>query len=121
VIAGKGDIRRCVKGTLPGNIELRNRQIQDDEAVDLFHRCSLVVLPYVDATQSALIAAAYFFGKPVIVTRARRSGYVIHGDRLSASREISGAGRMPAGRVRNPTRLADIRRSAGACPGSARP
>lgn len=29
----------------------------------------MVVLPYLDATQSALIAAAYFFGKPVIVTR----------------------------------------------------
>jgi glycosyltransferase involved in cell wall biosynthesis len=27
------------------------------------------VLPYIDATQSALIPAAYFFRKPVIVTR----------------------------------------------------
>jgi len=29
----------------------------------------LVVLPYIDASQSALIAAAYYFHKPVIVTR----------------------------------------------------
>jgi len=69
VIAGKGDIQRFVNGTLPGNVELRNRLIEDKEAIDLFRRCSLVVLPYVDATQSALIAAAYFFGKPVIVTQ----------------------------------------------------
>ncbi len=69
VIAGKGDIRQFVTGALPGNVELRNRLIGDEEAIDLFNRCSLVVLPYVDATQSALIAAAYFFGKPVIVTR----------------------------------------------------
>ncbi len=69
VIAGKGDIHRIVKETLPGNVELRNRLIEDEEAVDLFSRCGLVVLPYLDATQSALIAAAYFFGKPVIVTK----------------------------------------------------
>ena len=81
VIAGKGDIRPAVKGMLPGCVELRNRLIEDDEAIDLFRRCSLVVLPYVDATQSALIAAAYFFGKPVIVTRAGAlPEYVIDGE-----------------------------------------
>jgi alpha-maltose-1-phosphate synthase len=62
-------------------VELRNRLIEDDEAIDLFRRCSLVVLPYVDATQSALIAAAYFFGKPVIVTRTGAlPEYVIDGE-----------------------------------------
>jgi glycosyltransferase involved in cell wall biosynthesis len=29
-----------------------------------------LVLPYVDATQSALVAAAYYFRKPVVVTHA---------------------------------------------------
>lgn len=81
VIAGKGDIHQFVKETLPGNVELRNRLIEDEEAVDLFSRCSLVVLPYVDATQSALIAGAYFFGKPVIVTRTGAlPEYVIDGE-----------------------------------------
>ena len=69
VIAGKGDIQSLLNGGLPGNVEVRNRQIGDQEAIDLFSNCSVVVLPYLDATQSALIAAAYFFGKPVIVTR----------------------------------------------------
>jgi glycosyltransferase involved in cell wall biosynthesis len=65
VVAGKGDLNQAV----PDNVEVRNRLMGDAEATDLFRRCSLVVLPYRDATQSALIGAAYFFGKPVIVTR----------------------------------------------------
>jgi glycosyltransferase involved in cell wall biosynthesis len=48
---------------------VRSRLIGDDEALDLFRRCGLLVLPYRDATQSALVAHAYFFRKPVIVTR----------------------------------------------------
>jgi glycosyltransferase involved in cell wall biosynthesis len=69
IIAGQGDATAFTAGPLPANVELRNRLIEDAEAIDLFSRCSVVVLPYLDATQSALIAAAYFFGKPVIVTR----------------------------------------------------
>ena len=69
VIAGKGNVQQYSHGELPGNVEVRNRQIGDQEAIELFSTCSVVVLPYLDATQSALIAAAYFFGKPVIVTR----------------------------------------------------
>jgi glycosyltransferase involved in cell wall biosynthesis len=68
IIAGKGELRSLVDDTLPSNVEVRSRQIEDEEAIDLFSRCSVVVLPYRDATQSALIAAAYFFAKPVIVT-----------------------------------------------------
>jgi alpha-maltose-1-phosphate synthase len=69
IIAGQGDAVAFNMGPLPANVELRNRLIEDAEAIELFSRCSVVVLPYLDATQSALIAAAYFFGKPVIVTR----------------------------------------------------
>jgi glycosyltransferase involved in cell wall biosynthesis len=70
IVAGKGDLSKVAPQlTLPPNIELRNRLIEDAEAIELFRHCSLVVLPYRDATQSALVAAAYFFSKPVIVTR----------------------------------------------------
>ena len=65
IVAGKGELEQPI----PKNVEVRNRLIGDAEAIDLFSRCSLVVLPYRDATQSALIGAAYFFGKPVVVTR----------------------------------------------------
>jgi glycosyltransferase involved in cell wall biosynthesis len=70
VIAGKGDNSKWSAGQIPQNVEVRNRLIEDAEAIELFSSCSVVVLPYRDATQSALIAAAYFFGKPVIVTRS---------------------------------------------------
>jgi len=70
VIAGKGRLEACWSGPLPEGVEVRNRLIGDEEAIDLFTRCGLVVLPYRDATQSALVAAAYAFRKPVIVTEA---------------------------------------------------
>ena len=68
VIAGPGDLGSLVQGEIPANVEVRGRLIGDEEAVDLFRRCGLVVLPYVEASQSALVAAAYCFSKPVVVT-----------------------------------------------------
>ncbi|MBI5564532.1 MAG: glycosyltransferase family 4 protein, partial [Chloroflexi bacterium] len=80
VIAGQGDATAFTAAPLPANVEVRNRLIDDAEAIELFSRCSVVVLPYLDATQSALIAAAYFFGKPVIVTRTGAlPEYVVEG------------------------------------------
>lgn len=67
VVAGSGDLRACWQGALPAGVELRNRWLGDEETESLFSNAALVVLPYVSATQSALVAAAYFFGKPVIV------------------------------------------------------
>jgi glycosyltransferase involved in cell wall biosynthesis len=69
VIAGRGDLSAFWSGPLPEGLEVRNHLIDDEEALDLFCRCGVLVLPYIDATQSALVAAAYYFGKPVIVTR----------------------------------------------------
>lgn len=54
--------------SLPPGVELRDRRIMDDEAEALFRGADLLVLPYRDATQSALVAAAYAYGIPVIVT-----------------------------------------------------
>lgn len=69
IIAGFGDLSQYWGGALPARLEIHNRRINDEEAMDLFCRCGIVVLPYIDASQSALIAAAYYFRKPVIVTR----------------------------------------------------
>jgi len=70
VLAGSGDLDRLWSGPLPPRVEVRNHLVDDEEAIDLFRRCGLVVLPYVDASQSALIAAAYYFHKAVVVTRS---------------------------------------------------
>ena len=66
-IAGSGNLASFWSQALPDNVTLDNRLVDDWEAVDLFRRCGVVVLPYVDATQSALVASAYYFRKPVIV------------------------------------------------------
>jgi glycosyltransferase involved in cell wall biosynthesis len=94
IVAGQGDLSKVAPQlSLPPNVEVRNRLIEDAEAIELFRRCRLVVLPYRDATQSALIAAAYFFSKPVIVTRtgalpeyvrAGETGWVIEPNDISA-------------------------------------
>jgi starch synthase len=70
VIAGPGESRRLIPQPVPGNVELCPGFVGDDDAVDLFRNCGMLVLPYIEASQSALVAAAYFFRKPVIVTRA---------------------------------------------------
>jgi len=89
VLAGAGPLDRLWAGALPPQVELLAGHADDARAVDLFRRCRLVVLPYTDASQSALVAAAYFFRKPVIVTRAGalpeyvedgRTGYVVEPD-----------------------------------------
>jgi glycosyltransferase involved in cell wall biosynthesis len=55
---------------LPPGVEMRDRRVLDEEADALFRSASLLVLPYRDATQSALVAAAYAFGVPAVVTDA---------------------------------------------------
>ena len=81
IIAGKGGDDYVLPAVVPDNVELRTRQIDDAEAIELFSRCSVVVLPYRDATQSAVVATAYFFGKPVIVTRTGAlPEYVVDGE-----------------------------------------
>jgi glycosyltransferase involved in cell wall biosynthesis len=69
VIAGPGDPTALLRGAPPRDVELRNRLIGDAEAIDLLRRCGLLVLPYLHATQSALVATAYYFQKPVLVSR----------------------------------------------------
>ena len=68
ILAGPGQLEALWKGPLPEGIEVRNHLIQDEEALTLFQRCALLTLPYIGATQSALIPAAYFFHKAVLTT-----------------------------------------------------
>lgn len=80
LLAGAGELPGG-DGQLPAGVIRYRGLIGDAEAVDLFRRCGLVVLPYKDATQSALIAAAYFFSKPVLATRSGAlPEYVVEGE-----------------------------------------
>jgi len=48
--------------------KITNRYIPNDELVEWIQRALLVVCPYTDATQSAVVMTAYAFNKPVVVS-----------------------------------------------------
>jgi len=68
IVAGNGKISRR---TLPGenkNLLIINRWLENAEITYLIKSCDLVVLPYVHATQSGVLAVAFAHQKPVVVT-----------------------------------------------------
>ena len=70
IIAGQGDLSKY-KCAIRENInlfEIHNEYIIDSEVAKFFQRASLVVLPYIEGTQTGIIPIAYAFKKPVIVT-----------------------------------------------------
>jgi glycosyltransferase involved in cell wall biosynthesis len=70
VIAGQGEsfdrYRRLLKN--PENFLILNEYISEERQSELFRQSSLVVLPYVEASQSGVIPVAYTFAKPVVAT-----------------------------------------------------
>lgn len=52
----------------PKNFVIVNRRVPIEEAGEYFERSSVVVLPYLEATQSGVIPVAYAYAKPVIAT-----------------------------------------------------
>lgn len=70
-LAGRGsdiDTHRAALRQHP-DLTLDERFIAPAELPALFGSCALVVLPYLDATQSGVAAMAFAFGKPVVATR----------------------------------------------------
>jgi glycosyltransferase involved in cell wall biosynthesis len=69
-VAGRGEkidrYRRLMRN--PDRFEVHNRFVSRAQREELFRRASVVVLPYVDASTSAVIPIAYAHGKPVVVT-----------------------------------------------------
>ena len=70
VIAGYGDsFEKYQKAMVnPHHFEVLNYRIPDEMVAELFQRASVVVLPYIEASQSGVISVAYAFGKPVVGT-----------------------------------------------------
>lgn len=70
VIAGTGDDFDAYRQmmTNPDRFEVHHRYISDDEIPVLFRESSVVVLPYIAATQSGVIPTSYTYGKPVVAT-----------------------------------------------------
>ncbi|HKV64639.1 MAG TPA: glycosyltransferase family 4 protein [Candidatus Acidoferrum sp.] len=70
LIAGQGeDFSRYARMMVhPDRFIVHNQFISEKRAVDYFHRASVVVLPYIEASQSGVIPMAYSAGKPVVAT-----------------------------------------------------
>jgi len=71
VIAGAGEdfaTYENMMGDAKANFIVHNYRIPYDEGAALFQRCSVVVMPYTEASQSGVVPTAYGFRKPVVVT-----------------------------------------------------
>lgn len=70
IIAGEGEdfYRYQQMMVQPKQFEIHNRFVTDAERAELFRRADVVVLPYIEASQSGVIPVAYRAGKPVIAT-----------------------------------------------------
>lgn len=70
IIAGNGEDFSKYRSLITDKeyFEINNRFISNHEVPKFFRRASVVVLPYIEASQSGVVAVAYAFGKPVVVT-----------------------------------------------------
>lgn len=50
-------------------IDLRRGYLTNDRVAEAFQQASIVVLPYLEGSQSGVVRIAYVFGRPVVVTR----------------------------------------------------
>jgi starch synthase len=70
LIAGEGeDFSRYTQMMVhPDRFIVHNEYISEERAAEYFRRASVVVLPYIEASQSGVIPMAYSAGKPVVAT-----------------------------------------------------
>ena len=70
VIAGRGEDFQKYRDMMgdPSAFEIHNRWLDDEERSRLFETADIVVLPYVEATQSGVVPVAYAHSRPVVAT-----------------------------------------------------
>lgn len=70
VIAGKGEDMDQYLDLIKAknNFEVINERVSLEQAGQFFQESAIVVLPYIDATQSGVIPVAYAYSKPVVAT-----------------------------------------------------
>jgi len=79
IIAGTGadfgQYRSLIRD--PANFDIRNRFIPDEEVARLFAEADLLALPYIEASQSGVLANAIGFGLPVVATEVGELSAVV--------------------------------------------
>lgn len=70
VIGGRGDDFGRYEAMMNDRdrFEVHNRWLSDEERAEMFQQASIVVLPYIEATQSGVVPVAYNYGRPVVAT-----------------------------------------------------
>ncbi len=70
IIAGEGDDFEKYKSIIKNkeNFIIYNYRIPYQQGAELFQRSSIVVLPYIEGSQSGVVPTAYSFKKPVVAT-----------------------------------------------------
>jgi glycosyltransferase involved in cell wall biosynthesis len=83
IIAGTGDDLEKHMTQLDGNkhFEIHNYYIPNEKIPTLFYRSALIIIPYIEASQSGVIAMAYAFGKPVVVSDVGSLPEIVQNDR----------------------------------------
>lgn len=68
VIAGEGAGIYESRAVGDRRIKLIDKFLSEEEIAELCQQCSVVVTPYIDASQSGIVPVAYAFSKPVVAT-----------------------------------------------------
>jgi glycosyltransferase involved in cell wall biosynthesis len=84
VVAGTGDQQLIARlREMPRDLfDIRARFIRDEEVAELFSEADLVVLPYVEASQSGVLMIAMAFGLPVVATNVGEIGTAVETHRI---------------------------------------
>lgn len=71
LVAGRGPSLDEVRNQLAAfeQVEIRDEYIQSEEVAELYRNASVNLAPYIEASQSGVIAAGYAFGVPSIASR----------------------------------------------------
>jgi glycosyltransferase involved in cell wall biosynthesis len=91
VVAGSGSLEPYagLLEDLPG-VEIHNRWLGDEEIAGFMAGADIAVLPYVEASQSGVAAAAYAAGRPVVATPiGGLAEQVVHGGTGLLARDMS--------------------------------
>lgn len=69
VIAGRGDFYFDIQKYSNLNIEIINKELTEQEIVNLVNNATIIVCPYTSASQSGVPMVSYLFNKPIVASK----------------------------------------------------